>query len=34
MIFFHTCVKSKSRKNVILAFKVGDVWLEEVSEVF
>lgn len=31
--FFHACVESRSRRNVILALKVGDVWLEGVYEI-
>lgn len=31
-IFFHTSIKSRSRRNVILSLKVGEVWLEGVSE--
>lgn len=31
--FFHACVKSRGRRNAILALKIGVGWIEWVSEI-
>lgn len=31
--YFHASIKSVSRRNTILAFKVGEVWIEWVSDI-
>lgn len=31
--FFHVCIKSRTRRNIILTFWVGDTWIEGVFEI-
>ncbi|MCI35916.1 RNA-directed DNA polymerase (Reverse transcriptase), partial [Trifolium medium] len=31
--YFHSCVKTRSRRNAILALRVGDRWVESVNDI-